>query len=125
MTDIPLADADTPAPVRLLPQYDNLLLSHKDRSRFIPAGLEAMSTIWMEQRGFVGSVLVDGMTAVLWRIDESKPTSKSTRRTLTMTVTTPRALARNTAAGITPEAESFLRFVDTDADHAVQFLAAG
>ena len=61
-----------------LPQYDNLLLSHKDRSRFIPPGLEAISTIWMEQRGFVGSVLVDGMVVGSWQIDDSKPNSRST-----------------------------------------------
>ena len=116
---VSLPEADTPAPARLLPQYDNLLLSHKDRSRFIPPGFEEMNAIWMEQRGFVGSVLVDGMLAGLWRIDAS------TRRALTMTVTTPRALVDDAAVGISSEAERFLRFVDADADHAVQFRAVG
>ncbi len=126
--DVPgvaLPDADTPAPVRLLPQYDNLLLSHKDRGRFIPRGFEEMNAIWMEQRGFVGSVLVDGMLAGLWRVDDVKQLANSTRRALTMTVTTPRALGEVAEADVTQEAERFLRWVDEDADRAVQFSVAG
>ena len=39
-----------------------------------------MSAIWMEQRGFVGSLLVDGLLAGLWHIDESKKLATSARR---------------------------------------------
>ena len=33
LPDAPIADPDLPAPVRFLPQYDNVFLSHDDRSR--------------------------------------------------------------------------------------------
>jgi hypothetical protein len=52
--------------VRFLPQYDNLLLSHADRSRFVTRDL---NDIWMGQTGFLGSVLVDGMLRGMWRFD--------------------------------------------------------
>ena len=69
MPDGPVPDPDIPAPVRILPQYDNVLLSHKDRSRFIGGDVAAMNSIWMGQLGFVGSVLIDGMLAGMWRVE--------------------------------------------------------
>jgi hypothetical protein len=56
----PLPDPDTPAPIRLLPQYDNALLAHADRTRIIPA--EHHST------GIVGewTILVDGFVGATW-----------------------------------------------------------
>src|SRR5262249_49786925 len=48
--DGPRPDPETPAPPRYLPEYDNLLLSHADRSRFVA----------VRQRPGRGSLLVDG-----------------------------------------------------------------
>ncbi len=41
LPDAPIADPEVPAPVRFLPDYDNVLLSHDDRSRVIPAAIRA------------------------------------------------------------------------------------
>jgi Winged helix DNA-binding domain len=82
----PLPPADTPAPVRLLPRFDNLVLSHKDRTRVLPE--EYRSAIieggWVES-----AVLVDGMVAGIWKVDGARvrvepfaPLPRSVRREL-------------------------------------------
>lgn len=65
LAGLPLADADEPAPVRLLGKYDNLWLSHADRSRVTEPGRRAA---WTGLNGGTGAtVFVDGMLEGLWR----------------------------------------------------------
>ena len=58
----PLPDPDTPAPVRFLPEYDNAVLSHADRSRYVPDDVAALAT----EGPVHGTVLVDGSIAATW-----------------------------------------------------------
>lgn len=60
----PLPPAETPAPVRFLPKWDNVLLSFHDRRRmFDPALKDAI----IATNGDVGqTVLVDGRVAATW-----------------------------------------------------------
>jgi hypothetical protein len=70
--DVPdgrIADADAPAPVRFLPEYDNVLLSHADRRRVIPEPLPGLYDI--DTMG-IGSVLVDGRVQATWRLARPK-----------------------------------------------------
>jgi len=65
----PLPDPDTPAPVRLLPEYDNLILSHDDRSRVADPAFRLQT--WMR-----GSLFVDGFLRGTWRLDsKTAPTA--------------------------------------------------
>ena len=67
LPDAPRPDPGTPAPVRFLPEYDNVLLSHDDRSRFfLPEGREALARVWAV--GY-GSVLADGLISAVWRLE--------------------------------------------------------
>lgn len=60
----PRVDGDVPAPVRLLGTYDNLWLSHADRSHVLT---EDARTRWMGANGGSGqTVFVDGFMAGLW-----------------------------------------------------------
>jgi Winged helix DNA-binding domain len=61
----PLADADVPAPPRLLPRWDELLLAHKDRTRVLA---EEHRRVVIRKNGDVQQTfLVDGFVAGLWR----------------------------------------------------------
>jgi hypothetical protein len=61
----PLPDPDVPAPVRFLPEYDNVVIGHKDRTRIVAEGIPRWTEVgW-------GWVLVDGMVAARWRLLEA------------------------------------------------------
>jgi DNA glycosylase AlkZ-like len=60
----PYADGGTPAPPRLLGTYDNVWLSHADRSHILP---DDMRGRWAGVNGGAGNtVFVDGFMAGLW-----------------------------------------------------------
>jgi hypothetical protein len=69
LPDAPRPDADTPAPVRLLGEFDNVLLSHADRRHIAPTGL----TPWMDPTAadarHVNTALIDGMLRATWWIE--------------------------------------------------------
>ncbi|PBC75709.1 winged helix DNA-binding protein [Streptomyces sp. TLI_235] len=68
LPEAPRPDASAPAPVRLLAPFDNLLLSHADRTRVLP---EAYRPRVMTVNGIVlGTVLVDGSVAGSWKTEE-------------------------------------------------------
>jgi len=95
-----------PAPVRFLPDYDNLLLGHADRTRVIPAvhkprlattNLRVMATF-----------LVDGFVAGAWRIDRA-------RGSAVLILEPFDALARKARADLIAEGQALLRFAEADA----------
>jgi hypothetical protein len=69
LPDAPRPDPETPAPARFLPEYDNLLLGHQDRSRVI--GVDQTTPLYPGNGAVLGSVLLDGRFAGGWRIVRS------------------------------------------------------
>jgi hypothetical protein len=63
----PLAPADAPAPPRLLPRWDELLLAHKNRTRVLPD--EHRKTVIHVNGDVQQTFLVDGTVAGLWRVE--------------------------------------------------------
>ncbi|MFJ9894583.1 winged helix DNA-binding domain-containing protein [Streptomyces sp. NPDC091280] len=68
LPDAPRPAADTPAPPRFLPEFDNLLLSHADRTRVVPAA--HWGRAWRGNVAF-RTFLVDGFLAGVWKIDDA------------------------------------------------------
>ncbi|GAA3389374.1 winged helix DNA-binding domain-containing protein [Streptomyces roseoviridis] len=98
LPDAPRPDEDTPAPPRFLPEFDNLLLSHADRTRVVPA--EHRARTWTGNQAH-RVFLLDGFLAGIWHLEEAK------ERT-TMTIDPFTRLTRAQRAGLTAEAERTL-----------------
>jgi hypothetical protein len=65
--DAPRPDPDTPAPLRLVAPFDNILLSHANRTRVISD--EHRKRLFSGRNGvFPGTVLVDGFVAATWEL---------------------------------------------------------
>ena len=66
----PLPDAETPAPVRFLPKWDNVLLAFADRTRVLP---EQNRKRVIRMNGDVAQTfLVDGFVAGIWRAENGR-----------------------------------------------------
>ena len=115
LPDAPRPDPDTPAPPRFLPEYDNVLLSHADRSRFRPAGERPRSAAGPVH----GAVLSGGFLCGSWRLDRDRDT-----RSATLVVTPLERLAKRAVASVAAEGRRLLRFAAAEADaHDVRFEA--
>lgn len=103
--DLPKAPrpaADVDAPVRLLPEFDNVLLAHADRTRVL--GGVAKSRVFPPGAQGVPSFIVDGMLAGHWRIDRVKAKA--------ILVMEPFAqLAKSAERSLVEEAEALVRFL--------------
>jgi hypothetical protein len=115
LPDAARPDPETPAPARFLPEYDNVLLSHADRSRFAS---EAHRRAWSRGR-IQGSVLHDGFGVATWWLDRD---GSAGRTTLVIDHIVP--LTTPARAEIEAEGLRLLEFLDgTTTDHDVRFVA--
>ena len=106
------AAADEPAPVRFLGEYDNVFLSHADRSRI--TGDAAWGVAYLRR----GAFFVDGFLAGAWRFGEI-----NNRALLAIEVRTP--LTRTERAEVEAEGEALLEFIAPDASApTVEFAAS-
>jgi hypothetical protein len=101
----PRPPADTPAPLRFLPEYDNLLLSHADRSRVMSN--ERQRRI-VTANGLLPTFLVDGFLAGIWKVSRKKDVAA-------LVVEPFIALAKDVRRALVEEGEQLLRFVEEGA----------
>jgi hypothetical protein len=115
LPDGPRPDPDTPAPPRFLPEFDNLLLSHADRSRVVPP--EYRDRTWQGNQAY-RTFLVDGLVAGTWTPDEGRAGA------VTVTVRPFAPLTRAEREALTDEAAHVLTTPGGDGPTDVRIVSA-
>jgi Winged helix DNA-binding domain len=107
LPDAPRPDPETPAPVRFLGEFDNVLLGHADRTRIIPADFpwDAM----LAAARTVNNLLVDGMLRATWWIE------REGRRRAVLAIRPFRELTRGEREEVGDEARRMIDFAAADA----------
>jgi winged helix DNA-binding protein len=113
--DIPEAPrpaSDTYAPVRFLPDFDNILLAHSDRTRIMPAGKHL--GMFSSNGAMMGSVLSDGFVRAKWAPLKTKGA--------TTLVVTPfeKPIAGKESLAVAEEGLRLLKFLAPDGTHDVR-----
>jgi hypothetical protein len=112
LADAPRPAPDTPAPVRLVAEFDNLILSHADRTRVISE--PNRKRLYTKNGIFPGTVFVDGFAAGIWQLDRS-------RAAAVLTVELFGPLARRDRDAVAGEGECLLGFAAPDVPGHIQF----
>jgi winged helix DNA-binding protein len=105
--DAPRPDPDTPAPVRFLGEYDNVLLGHADRRRIIP---EDFPWAGMLAGRYVSNLLVDGMLRATWWLE------RDGKARATLAIRPSGKLTKGERDEVAAEAQRLVDFAAGDAD---------
>jgi hypothetical protein len=106
LPDAPRPPEDTPAPARLLPEFDNVLLGHADRKRFVAD--EHRSRIYLPGLRVAATFLVDGRVAGTWTLERVKGAASLVLEPFA-------ALPKAASTELEEEASALLRFVEPEA----------
>jgi hypothetical protein len=104
---------DVPAPVRFLPEFDNILLSHSNRNRVIAD--EYRSRVYLPGLRVAATILVDGFVRGAWKIEKTKNAA-------VLVIEPFDKLARRDRTALIEEGEKLVRFIEANAKSvAVKF----
>lgn len=113
---MPIVDEKTPAPIRFLPEYDNILISHKDRGRILPERFR--KKVFVSAGRVLGSVVIEGFVGAIWKVERDK-------KRATLRVTLFEKQTDDVLSAIETEGLELIRFIEGDADcHSVEFATA-
>ena len=96
---------ETPAPVRFVPEYDNMIVARAD-ARFVPSAQR--SAVFLPGLRIAPTFLVDGIVAGTW-------SSERKRASAVLSVEPFSPLGKSVVPELTKEAEALLRFLEPDA----------
>lgn len=100
---IELPAEDVPAPLRFLPEFDNLLLSHSNRTRVVAE--EHRPQVYLPALRVAATILVDGFVRGAWKVEKAKSAA-------TLVITPFEKLAKKDRSALMEEAALLVRFVE-------------
>jgi hypothetical protein len=107
LPDAPRPSADVDAPPRFLPEFDNVWLGHKDRSRVV--AVNPRPPLIGSGGLLSGTVLVDGFVGARWKIARARDKA-------ILTIDPLAKLTKKVRASIEREGQSLLLFAAADAE---------
>lgn len=114
LPDAPRPAPDTPVPPRFLPEFDNLILSHADRTRVIP---DDYRKALASKNGMVpATILVNGFVRGTWRIEKG-------RGAATLVIRPFESLSKQDRDSLSIEGEQLVSFVEGGVKtHDIRFV---
>ena len=106
LQDAPRPPEDVDAPVRFIPDFDNLVLGHDDRRRLISD--EHRAAIFLPNLRILPTFLVDGRVAGTWKVEAKKASA-------TLVIEPFTAVSRPARGALTEEGDALLRFLEPEA----------
>lgn len=117
LAEATLPDPQAEVPVRFLPEFDNILLSHADRSRILRE--QDRPRVFTSNGIIRSTVIVNGFVAGLWNV-------RRTEDIATLAVTPFTELNSRAATALAEEGAGLLRFIAPDAaSHEIRFERPG
>jgi DNA glycosylase AlkZ-like len=106
LPDAPRPEEDTPAPPRFLAEFDNLVLSHADRTRVLAD--EHRGVVVTKNLRVRATFLLDGFVRGTWEVERKKAAAS-------LVITPFESLPRAAVKALVSEADALLRFLEEDA----------
>jgi hypothetical protein len=113
--DGPRPAGDTPAPVRFIADYDNLLLAHQDRRRIVAD--EHRARVYLPGLRVAATFLIDGFVGGTWKVETK-------RGVATLSLNAFGTLAKAARAALEREGEALVAFLEPDATADIRILRA-
>jgi hypothetical protein len=107
LPEAPRPSEDEPVPARFLPEFDNLVLSHDDRTRVMAD--EHRPKVTLKNLQVRATFLVDGFVAGTWKVERKK-------KAATLVLEPFGKLAKPAVKALSEEGDALLRFVEEDAE---------
>ena len=100
--------------MRFLPEFDNILLSHKVRTRIVAD--EQRKKVYLPALRVAATILVDGFVGGVWKVEKAKGVAMLLIEPLV-------PLTKALRSEMETEAEQLVRFVEADAKgYAVKWV---